>query len=82
MPKTNPQEQNYPIYTNHLSSKVMRISRNDDIVWTPMKTLNNDLSENIPTRSAYNSILADKKPTNTHLILPVIQGTPTDWSNL
>ena len=47
-----------------------------------MKTLNNDLAENIPTRSTYNSILADKKPTNTHCILPIIQGTPTDWSNL
>ena len=47
-----------------------------------MKTLNNDLAENIPTRSAYNSILADKKSTNTHCILPMIQGTPTDWSNL
>ena len=60
----------------------MRICRNDDIVWTLMKTLNNDLAENIPTWSAYNSILADKKPTNTHCILPIIQGTPTDWSNL
>ena len=38
----------------------MKISHNDDIVWTPMKTLNNDLAENIPTRSAYNSILAEK----------------------
>ena len=47
-----------------------------------MKSLNNDLAENIPTWSAYNSILADKKPTNTHCILPIIQGTPTDWSNL
>ena len=47
-----------------------------------MKALNNDLAENIPTRSAYNSTLADKKPTNTHCILPIIQGTPTDWSNL
>ena len=42
----------------------------------------NDLAKNIPTWSAYNSILADKKPTNTHCILPIIQGTPTDWSNL
>ena len=47
-----------------------------------MKTLNNDLAENIPTWSAYNSILADKKPTNTHCTLPIIQGTPKDWSNL
>ena len=64
------------------SSKVMRICGNDDIVWTLMKTLNNDLAENIPTWSAYNSILADKKPTNTHCILPIIQGTTTDWSTL
>ena len=60
----------------------MRICRNDDIVWTLMKTLNNGLAENIPTWSAYNSILADKKPTNTHCILLIIQGTPTGWSNL
>ena len=60
----------------------MSICRNDDIVWILMKTLYNDLAKNIPTWSAYNSILADKKPTNTHCILPIIQGTPTDWSNL
>ena len=47
-----------------------------------MKTLNNDLAENIPTWAAYNFILADKKPTNTHCILPIMQGVPTDWSNL
>ena len=81
-PKSIRKNNNYPIYKNHLSSKVVRISRNDDIVWTLTKALNNDLAENIPTRSAYNSILADKKPTNTHCILPIIQGTPTDWSNL
>ena len=64
------------------SSKVMRICGNDDIVWTLMKTLNNDLAENIPIRSAYDSILADKKPTNSHCILLIIHGTPTDWSNM
>ena len=47
-----------------------------------MKALNNDLAKNILTWSAYNSILADKRPTNTHFILPIIQGTLTDWSNL
>ena len=60
----------------------MRICGNDDIVWTLMRTLNNDLAENIPIRSAYDSILADKKPTNSHCILLNIQGTPTDWSNM
>ena len=43
---------------------------------------NNDLAKNIPTWPAYNSILADKKLINTHCILPITQGTPTDWSNL
>ena len=81
-PKPIRKNNNYPIYTSHFSSKVMIICRNDDIVWTLMKTLNNDLAENIPTWSAYNSILADKKPTNTHCILPMIQGTTTDWSTL
>ena len=60
----------------------MRICRNDNIVRTLMKTLNNELAENILYWSAYNSILADKKPTNAHCTLPIIQGTPTDWSNL
>ena len=60
----------------------MRICRNDDILWTLMKTLQNDLAEKIPTCSAYNSILADKKPANTRCILPIIQGSPSDLSNL
>ena len=46
------------------------------------KNTNNDLAKNIPAWSAYNSILADKKLTNTYCILPIIQDTPTDWSNL
>ena len=60
----------------------MRICRNDDIVWALMKTLNNNLAKNFPTWSTYNYILADKKPTITHCLLPIIQGTPADWSNL
>ena len=47
-----------------------------------MKTLNNDLAENISTWLAYNSIFADKKPSNRHCNLPIILGIPTDWSNL
>ena len=31
-PKPIRKNSNYPIYTNHLSSKVMRICRNNDIV--------------------------------------------------
>ena len=47
-PKPIRKNNNYPIYTKYLSSKVMRICRNDNIVWTLMKTLNNDLARNIP----------------------------------
>ena len=68
--------------TQSARTAIMSVCRNDDIVWILMKTLYNDLAKNIPTWAAYNSILADKKATNTHCILPIIQGTPTDWSNL
>ena len=81
-PKPICKNNNYPVYTNHLSSKVMRICHNDDIVWALMKTLNNNLAKNFPTWSTYNYILADEKPTSTHCLLPIIQGTPADWSNL
>ena len=60
----------------------MIICRNDNIVWTLMKTLNNDHADNILTWSAYNYILTDKNSTNPHCILPIIQGTLIDWSNL
>ena len=68
--------------TQSARTAFMSICRNHGIVSILMKTLYNDLAKNIPTWSAYNSILADKKPTNTHFILPIIQDTPTDWSNL
>ena len=48
-PKPIRKNNNYPIYTNQLFSKVMRICCNDDTVWTLMKTLNNDLAGNIST---------------------------------
>ena len=59
-PKLIRKNNNYSIYTNHLSSKVMRICRNDDIVWNLVKTLYNGLAEKIPTCSAYNSISVTK----------------------
>ena len=43
-------------------------------------TYQEHITKNIPTWSAYNSILADETPTDTHGILPIIQGTTTDWS--
>lgn len=42
---------------------------------------NNDIAEDNPTWSAFNSIISDEKLTTTLCILPIIHDNPTDWSN-
>ena len=44
-----------------------------------MKSLNDEVA---PTWSAYNSIMSKIMPETSVCTLPVIQGSPTDWSNL
>ena len=42
---------------------------------------NNDIAEDNPTWSAFNSIISDEKVTTTLDILPIIHDNPIDWSN-
>ena len=47
-----------------------------------MKTLSPILSKDVPTWAAYNSLIS-KKPTRTAaMMLPVTNGSPTNWHNL
>ena len=47
-----------------------------------MKTLSPTLSKNVPTWASYSSLLS-KKPTKTAaMMLPVTNGSPTNWDNL
>ena len=47
-----------------------------------MKSFNGTLTLNVPTWTAYNSLICDPKATTMYCGLPVLQRSPTDWLNL
>ena len=47
-----------------------------------MKTLSPTLGKIVPTWAAYNSLIGKEKPLTSVAMLPVINGSPTDWENL
>ena len=49
--------------------------------WSLLKSVH-DLSLNVPTWTGYNSLISNEKPTTTFNSIPVLNGSPTDWSNL
>ena len=55
-------------------------------MWVLMKTLNNnskkDIQKDIFIWSAYNLMILDKNPNNTHCVTPILQNTSADWLNL
>ena len=55
----------------------------NDIIWAMLKTLSPPLIDNVPTWAAYNSLLAAMPVTSTTVsMLPIINGSPTEWENL
>ena len=75
-----PLRQNFN-YKNH-SCSVNDLNHNDDLVWALLKTCSKGSIQNIPTWAAYNSALSKKTSVTTISTLPLISGSPTDWSNL
>ena len=47
-----------------------------------LKMLSPTLSKDVPTWVAYNSLVGIKSPITSVTMLPVINGSPTDWENL
>ena len=47
-----------------------------------MKTLCTESVNDVPTWSAYNSLINEAHVKTTYCALPVLQGSPTDWSYL
>ena len=63
-------------------SNVYQEKEKHDPVWFPMKTLFSTPCKAVPTWVAYNSLL-DKKPSRTaEMLVPVVDGSPTNWDNL
>ena len=59
----------------------IQLNSKQDHVWSLLKSVH-DLSLNVPTWAGYNSLISDEKPTTTFCSIPVLNGSPTDWSNL
>ena len=54
----------------------------NDTVWFVLKMLSPTLGKAVPTWAAYNSLVSKGKATTTVSMLPIINGSPTDWNNL
>ena len=60
----------------------MKKAAQNDLAHVMMKSVEN-LALQVPTWAAYNSLLGIAPHTSTHIrTLPLINGSPTDWSNL
>ena len=60
----------------------MKKAAQNDLANVMMKSVEN-LALQVPTWAAYNSLLGIAPHTSTHIrTLPLINGSPTDWSNL
>ena len=57
-------------------------AQSSDIAWSLLKTLSPSLSSDVPTWAAYNSFLGIKPVVTTVAVLPIINGSPTEWEQL
>ena len=65
-----------------LNFEEIKKSKESDTVWFLMKPLCTQSVNEAPTWSAYNSLINEAHVKTTYCALPVLQGSPTDWSYL
>ena len=53
-----------------------------DLIWAIRKLFDDSENPIIPTWSAYNSLITHPLPKTIYCGLPLLRGSPTDWSNL
>lgn len=58
------------------------MNKTNDTIWFLLKTLSPTLGKAVPTWAAYNSLIRKEKPLTTVAMLPVMNGSPTEWENL
>ena len=69
---------------NHLSmaTDMTELKRKNELVWFLLKTLFLTLRSRVLTWAAYNSLIGNLHPLTCAAMLPVINGSPTEWQNL
>ena len=69
---------------NHLSvaTDMIELKRKDDLVRFLLKTLSPTLSFWVPIWAAYNSLIGNLHPLTCAAMLPIKNGSPTEWQSL
>ena len=62
-----------------MDTELLEEYRLQDLLWSLM---NITLANNVPTWVEYNSLLSSLRFVSTYSSLPLLNGNPTDWSNL
>ena len=64
------------------NNSVIGNNQQSDAIWFFVKTLSPALGKMGPTWAAYNYLMGQKKPLTNVAMLPIINGSPTEWENL
>ena len=79
-PEPVPQNEVYQSY--QILKHDLKLSSLKDTAYFIIKSLNIESENDVPTWTAYNSLISKEKAISTYCSLPLIHGSPTDWSNL
>ena len=78
-PEPKRENKSYNQFKDMLNFEEIKKSKESDTVWFLMKTLCTQSVNEVPTWSAYNSLIKEAHVKTTHCALPLLQGNPTDW---
>ena len=81
-PEPKRENKSYNQFKDMLNFEEIKKSKESDTVWFLMKTLCTQSVNEVPTWSAYKSLINEAHVKTTYCALPLLQGNPTDWSYL
>ena len=71
----------YLNYLQYIANNIINEKGKHDTAWLLLKTISSALSKEVPVWAAYNSLIGNTAPITSVALLPVINGSPTDWEN-
>ena len=82
MKKPNPETESFPSFISFCSSSNAKYQIKQDKIWALCQTFEKEVSNNISTWGAFNSLLNPVPEISIGQGLPLYPSPPTDWSTL
>ena len=76
-----PKNDTYKLFKDSLRLDDVKVYQTWDTSWFLMRSLQENDGQ-VPTWNAYNSLISTETPVTAYSGLPLLYGSPTDWSNL